>query len=170
MLSIGVSLLVISLLVEAYLSYLHAAQIQQSIIKLQTNIETVDRVLRQEIQLAGYIGCARLTKDFPLTTSTPETLTINNRLSGLSAQVIVRYQSPETTALYSSDNHQLLEVGKNIHFKRGDTLLISSCRHAEIFSVDKVRQREQSQVLQLAHPLKYQYGADAEVGMLKIHQ
>lgn len=169
MLAIG--LLIISILFAIYLSSMHSYRLQNALNQLQENAQTASHILTTEIHRAGYIGCARLTEDFPLIFYPPFTLTPQNKItSSPHNEMMVRHMSlPAAVLMEPLRNASSLQVSNHVHFTSGEILMISDCKKAEVFAVKEVEVVRGMQVIYPVRPLQYHYEKQAEVSQLSIN-
>ena len=66
MLSVAIGLLLMSGLIEIYLTSQRAIKLQKQLLEIQTNAQLVSDILHTEIKKSGNIGCAKLTDEFPI--------------------------------------------------------------------------------------------------------
>jgi len=164
LLAMSLSLLILILLTSVYLMLAQQRQQQVDLIIVQDNLRTALQILRSDIQAAGYSGCARSYPDFSWG-STP-ILHLNQ------TQTVVQlwyrdYQADAVLELSKQTNH--LEVSSEVKMNPNDMVLISDCRHAELFQVIHVSEKSGRQKLVSSLPLKYAYGEDAELGLMKLN-
>ncbi|WP_148339344.1 PilW family protein [Aquicella siphonis] len=172
MIGITVSLYVFSLLVSAYLACWRSQHIQSALQDIQANAFTIAQILKSEINKAGRVGCAHLSGDFPVRSFQGFNLTPATRLTGNSAQEFtVRYAgypSARLLAPMSDDNRLMADAG--VSLASGDMAIISNCRHAEIFRVDRVIRVQGRQIIVSTLPLHDRYEKHSEISRLEINR
>lgn len=171
LLSVMLSGLLLSVLYEMYLINHQSYHLQSTLMRIQTNANTAIKILTDEIKMAGYIGCGKLTKDFPLNTSS-FTLTLGSRLIGLAenAFVVSRAEFPNANLLEPTTDDNTLLTNNVIYFKPGDILIISDCKAAEIFRILEVHTLKDRQKIIPVKPLQHKFDQFAEVSHLQINK
>jgi type IV pilus assembly protein PilW len=164
-------LLLLSALIEVYLSTQRSIQLQVALYQNQQRAKEVIDFLSSEISKAGYVGCAYLTDDFPVTPYLSYSLSANNKLSGHGdASITVRYMEfPGADVLVPMRNSSTLFINAAIRFMKGDILVISDCNQAEIFEVGQISMVEGMQKIQPKMPLRHLFNRYAEVGRLQVN-
>lgn len=171
MLAIMIGLLLIGLLLEIYLGCEKTYRWQSEISMVTNNARSAINILQTDIKLAGYIGCARLTADFPLINHTEQTLTAKNKLHLTNNTIVIRHASLINAALVESmRDAMILHANKKMHVNKGDVLIVSNCQYAEIFIAKEVGQSRDVQIILSSSPLNYLYGKDAELSRLEVNQ
>ena len=170
MIAMTIGLLVLSFLLEMYVVSQQSYRLQSALIAISDNAKSAFSILRNDIKAAGHIGCARLTPDFPIITHNGYTITTENSLSATDTELIVRHAELTHVALIGPmQDLMTMQTNKEIYFSRGDILIISDCRHAEIFTVKNVIIFHDSQKIISSFPLRYAYGQDAEISRMAIN-
>lgn len=171
LLYIMLSGLLLSFLYEMYVINRESYRKQSIIMKIQTNASIATTILTNEIKMAGYIGCAKLSNDFPLISDIPLTLTNSTRLIGLPNDAFqVIHADLSHANLLAMENGSTLSVNKLIHFKSGDILIISDCKTAEIFQVAEIHIVNNRQHIVPLNVLHHKFGQDAEISRLEINK
>jgi hypothetical protein len=144
-------------------------RLQASLNQIQDNARTAIDILSSEIHQAGYIGCAKLTNDFPAISS-QYPFTIKNKLAMTSTTITVRHAGFENANLINTMlNASILEVSDNVHFKKNNILIISDCKHAEIFTVKNIIYSSGTQKISPVSPLSYQFEQNAEIAHFEVN-
>ena len=170
MITVAISLLIISSLVEIYLASQRGYHVQDALNHLQDNAKTASDFLKADIQHAGYIGCPLLTNDFPIATYSNEySITPQNKLIGTDTQLTVRRLTFPNVVLKNMQDASTLYVSKEVTLHAGDILMISDCYHAEIFQAQTVSSSQSSQKIITTTPLQNKYELYAEVGEFTIN-
>lgn len=134
-------------------------------------LESASRLLRDEIGRAGYIGCARLSRQFPLVNHTAYTLTADNAIVLADNFLQIRRASIPAVMLYQlNQTEKTLLVEKGIRFQAHDIIVVSDCRHAEITEIERVSQTHAGQRLYLTTTMESGFANGAEVARLIISQ
>ncbi len=170
MLAVTLGLLLVSVIMQIYLANIGNYRLQRSLNHIQQNAKTAMDILTAEIHQAGYIGCARLTRDFPLISYPPYTLTYNNKISSLHTdEIIIRHAHFLGSILTESmRDAAILSVSGSVRFASGDILIISDCKQAEIFQAKEVKNTHGRQII-FSTPLHHQYEQYAEVSHLDMN-
>ena len=168
MLVMVIGLLLISFLLETYTTSKQSYALQSALSQLQDNAKTAIDILKSDIHKAGYIGCPYLSHDFVVHSPYPSySLTSQNKLAGTIAELIVRYMEFAGASLIKSmQDTETLYVNKTKRFAKGDILVISDCKQAEIFQVKEVVLLKDSLILIPMLPLQNRYERYAEIGRL----
>ncbi len=174
MISLTLSFFLLGLVTAIYWATERHNERLTALTRLHAHSHFVLQKLAMEIQAAGFIGCPRLTADFPLGSTIGASLTVANKLELTPAaeggtEVTVRHRSLKAAALGAPMmQSSVLEIASSLPVSSGDWLLISDCRHAELFQVAEVRSGGDWQRLTALRPLQYRYAENAEVGELEI--
>lgn len=165
MIAVGLSAIVSSIVIDLYLASLHGYQLQSDLATIQNNMINAESILKSEIQLAGNVGCAKLTDEFPIAQDSTFTLTPENKLSVSASEFTVRYGKFVGNQLTQSMlDHETLFVSHHKKFNKNDVLIISDCQHAEIFEIKNISFRQHEQQIVATKHLQYQFNEHAEVG------
>lgn len=172
MLGATLSLMLLSILLNIYLTVRHSYSLQKSLNTIQENAQLASDIFTTEIHKAGYIGCPHLTEDFPLISHTSHTLTSKNKLTGTSVPTItVRYADfPSAVLIQPMHTFDTLYTSNNVHFSPGDVLIISDCQNAEIFKLKNMNRFKDKQKLVSVSPLNTKFLPQAEVSRLIVNQ
>lgn len=172
MIAMSIGLLFISLIVQMYLTGQQSLKLETALNTIQDNAKTINSIFQTEIQQAGNIGCAKLTKDFPIISYGEYQLNSANKISiNQENQITIRYaEYPDNTLIefMSSDNR--IYINKAVTFNAGDILIISDCKKAEIFITEEVKINHGNQQIITKSPLHNRYEKFAEVSRLVINK
>src|SRR5438128_340840 len=80
LLALTLSLFILSIVSTIYLLSQRHLMSQIALSKIQENIHLLSEIFHTEIHQAGYIGCPKLTENFPIKTISPYDLTVQNKL------------------------------------------------------------------------------------------
>ncbi len=164
MVALTISLILSALLLNHYVDANGALSMQTSMYHLQEVVNISNDVITQEIQQAGYIGCAKLAPGFPIRHYQQYSLTYANQLMVTGESIISRHASSLHAALLSiSADKKSLYVSDNISFKPNDILIISDCQHAEIFKVKNIFHLNQQIKVETIAPLDGDFSVNTEV-------
>lgn len=171
LISFSISLLLLGLLIEIYLSTHRSVQIQNALYTIQENGKSASAIFTSAIHQSGHIGCARLTHDFPLISHSSYQLNASNKIHGTHHEVTVRYMEyPNIVLNKNMKDDQILYAGNEIIFKPADIVIISNCKHAEIFSIKHIHFKNGSQEIVPSRPLHYSYEKFSELGLLAVNR
>lgn len=162
-------MVLLGMLMNAVNILLTNIKLQNALQELQLSASTFAEMLGKEIERAGYIGCAKLSDNFPVFTRTQFNLTAANKIVGDAHKLTIRYQA-FPNALLQKQIGAILQANKRVMFALHDVLVISDCAHAEIFTVKHITEQQDAQLIQPASKLKFVYTRGAEIGKLKINQ
>lgn len=173
LLTLALGLLLVQFLLGIYLAVQQSAEWQADLYDIEQNgFAIIDR-LTTDIKKAGYIGCARLTADFPIAANQEERLTVLNRITGEGLErLTVRYMNPtSSTLLKTMTDNTHLTISRGPTFAAGDVLIIADCTQAETFKVKKIdKSHDGKRSITTEHPLLERYSAMAEIGHFEIHR
>lgn len=147
LLAILLGLLIVSFLWEIFTAVKHGQHLQIALHNIQTHAKQAIDILAADIHQAGYLGCARLTREFPLVSFAPYQLLATTKLQGydgISDAVTIRHASYPAAILmrdmqqkkadfHSFANYSILYASNIVRFAEGSILLIADCQSAEIF-------------------------------------
>lgn len=171
LIAVFISLLMISVLTRIYFSMhqnemrLHQLEVQQD------HAQRAVTMMRDDIFMAGYIGCGKLSNEFKVISYQQFSLTPQNYLVVEKNKLTLRYQSfPGAVVMNNMKSAGRIVTDKSELFHVGEILLISDCVHAEILKVAHVWISGNVQVIIPESPLHFLYDQFAEIGKLIIHQ
>lgn len=171
MMASALSLLILSILFSVYISVQRSSQIQNALSLLENNGKLATTMLKTEIHKAGNMGCLRLTADFPITDYLPYTITAQNKLTGTGDAFTVRYaETPNDMLVQSMQEMNVLYTNQDVLFMPNDILIISDCRHAEIFKIHKINRFHGMQKITTTFPLHNRFSKLAEISRLVINK
>lgn len=166
--AVVIGLTLVSVLTEIYLVNQKSLRLQTALYAIQDNAKSAISILSKEIHQAGNIGCTKLSSDFPLIPFREYSV---NKITGTVNEIKLSYaEYPNAFLIQPMSNNKVLCVRNNIHFSKGDVLLISNCKRAEIFLVDKVRVKDEMQEITVAFPLHDSYEKNSEVSRLVMNK
>jgi Tfp pilus assembly protein PilW len=165
MIGITISLLILSSLVGIYLATESSHDTQIALATLKDNTLMADKLLRSAIHQAGYLGCSRLTDQFPLVNHTSYSFLPVNKVISDANSVTIRALSLDSTLLTKemhSDSH--LYVSNQFNVAAGDVLSVSDCKTADLFIVKNVEMRDDGiQKITTSAPLENIYKKNSEI-------
>ncbi len=169
MFALSISLVILAMLTTLYMATQKNHQIQAGLNRIQENARTAFQVMRADIQSAGYIGCAKLTMDFPLTTYQNFTITPQNKITGTENEIVIRHAGQQSANLLTVSRDSTLTITAKPHFSANEMAIISDCKRAEIFSIDHVSENQGKQIITTQAPLHNRYTESAMVSHFEIH-
>jgi type IV pilus assembly protein PilW len=165
---IGIAL--IGSMFEIYITSQQSFRLQSALNQLQENAKTAANIISTEIHRAGYIGCAKLTDDFPVRAYQHYSITPQNKLSTTNDTITIRYAGLNNVELVSPmKSLSMLLADNSVIFKKNNILIISDCRHAEIFQVKNVSVWNHIQKIVSTMPLHDFYNQHAEISRFEIN-
>lgn len=147
MFSLALSIVILSSVLEIYLAAENNFRAQNTLMTLQENAQIVSQLLTQQIRMAGFIGCAKLTDGFPIQNKSSIKISANNKISNLITNdikpgtdgLMIWHASKKITALEESMHEPgSLYVYSGAKFSVKDYLIISDCKTAEIIKIKKI--------------------------------
>lgn len=170
-LALTLSLLILSIVSVIYLSAEKSFQMQISLSAIQENMRTAFMLLKNEIQMAGYIGCAKLTDEFPIRNLGQYSITNQNKISIEKNSITIRHASIDHANLIKNmQGNSTLYVTAKPRFEESEILLISDCQSAEIFQVKTVSHILGGQKMTSSRALLRKYEKNAEISKLDINR
>lgn len=170
--TVTIGLLILNVLMEIYLTCMRSLRLQNGLYHIQNMAKDASFIFSSELKKAGNIGCAKLSHDFPITSYKQYALNTQNKIIGNAAnRIMIRYaEYPNATLIQSMDDNTKLYASQTIHFSRGDILIISDCKRAEIFEATQVNVLHGKQEIISLSPLHDRYEKHAEISRLSINQ
>ncbi|MAZ38653.1 MAG: hypothetical protein CMF49_00890 [Legionellales bacterium] len=163
---------------ELFIEHQQSFKFQQALMQASHNGILASNLLQTMTENAGFTGCLSL-----------KNLVIDNHVNGLvilpakilstgsmhkkwthqplatSSLLQLNYMSPDTDLLSKAMlSAHYLTVEQHVKLKAGDIVMIADCTHADLFQVDKVYQKKDTQVLYTRSTLSA-YRKGAEVGL-----
>lgn len=177
MLSLLLSLLIMSAIGEIYLAVLNSYLAQQTLLTVQENAQLTSELLTNQIRMAGYVGCAKLTDEITLKNNGQLNFNLHNKLASYKdpamkagTDAISFWQASQQNAVLIKNMlypNRLLATAA-MKFSAGEQLIISDCKTVELFSIKKILVKEngQQEIIPLL-PLHKLYKAQAEINKLE---
>jgi type IV pilus assembly protein PilW len=165
-------LLLVAVLLDMLMANQRSNRFTSALSTIQTNAQAAIELLRDEIQQSGYIGCPRLSKDFPLISYSTYSMKPENKLSASSANEITIRRAEANHAILNEamQDTETLHLSSDVLFSKGDILIISDCKKAEIFQVMQVVLAKNGQTIRSLHPLQQHFSHFAEVSRFEINK
>lgn len=179
MLALLISTLIFSSLITVYLATQTVNQAQVALTTIQQNGRVATSLLSLDIKMAGYTGCAKLRKNYPINYSADFSLTNENKIQPYhstaikvgSAALTVRHVAGENAVLIKPmKNDSLLYASAKPRFFKGDLLHLSDCSNAELFIVKElIRENNGIQKILPERPLHALYGENSGINRFNIN-
>lgn len=147
MFSLVLSVVILSSVFEIYLTAENNYRAQNTLMMLQENAQIVSQLLTQQIRMAGFMGCAKLSNGFPIHNNLSIKINADNKISNFNSKdikpgtdgLMIWHASNKTTALEESMHETgFLYVESGGKFSVRDYLIISDCTTAEIIEIKKI--------------------------------
>lgn len=168
MVALTVSSFLLVIMTAVFLGAEHVFKIQEELSNLQENKRIAVKLLTSDLRLAGYIGCAKLTADFPLKKFQSYDLKPQNKIAITANTVEVQHVSiSHANLLESTQGSTEIILTNDSRFSAGDILLISDCKTAEIFQIKSVIKKSHYQIIIPTVELTNIYDKQAEVAHLE---
>lgn len=168
LLALTLGILLTGLITEIYLAGERSMKQQNEFVSIENNARVAIDILTGEIRKAGYVGCARLTSDFPVYSHVQHGIAPENKLTGSSNTLTLRHMGIAThIVLPLARGEDTVIAGDNIPVTAGDNLVIADCKHAEIIKAKSMSASLHSQRIKLWDTLRYDYDQSAEIGRLE---
>lgn len=166
MLALTVTTIIFSLLITVYISAQNNLLKQVSFSHEQENARLALEILSSEIRMAGYIGCLKISDNFPL----KSIINPQNKIVVTVNSITVRHVNLTHANLLSEMRGQsTLHVTLKPDFAINDILIISDYKAAEVFKVKKIQLEKTKQKITTDKPLLNHFAENAEVGRLEIN-
>lgn len=163
--------LLTGLVISIYVGREKSAAAQSAILQIQNQATKTIGILSREIEQAGWIGCAKLTRQFPIKGLSHYTLTAQNKVAGNAKELTIRYARPLDAKLIDMTvalGKIVIEAGHTFH--AGEVLLISDCKHAEVIKIKQVYKLHGMQIILATEPMHYLYRPSAQINHLVINR
>ena len=188
LLAAALSALLLSALMQALLSNQNLFLVQTDLAAQQDKSRLIHHLLQQAVKPAGYIGCARLTDDFPIYSSPANKNLLNSLRSGVRG-----FSSPPTTwppamrnkwqpgsdiLLITSAATNLSKVAQaqqasnriiiiaTPKIKSGQKLLLSNCLHSEIVTVENVAMLNHKLIINIKGVIHFNYHPNSTLSLI----
>lgn len=179
MLALLLSLFVLSAVSEIYFISEHNYEAQSALRTLQENARMTSEILPEKIKMAGFIGCARLTDDFPFKNHTQMLLSRHNKMTyyqsqlnkpGTDAFTLWQASNQSELLLQSMQDNSTFFIAKKLTISAGDILFISDCKTVELFHVKEVKNANKDELkVTTVEPLTKLYQQNAEIIPLEMN-
>lgn len=160
-----------------YISIQQNHVLQTTLAMFNENAIIVSNTLRNAIHTAGYMGCAKLSDDFPIHNQTSHDFSMSTRLS-YDSDRDAKSDTQAFTAKYMRVQHtqinkkmqsdSILYTDGQFKFLEGDILMISDCQTVDIFTVrDAYFVNNDVQKIMTVMPLSKRYDRNANLGFFE---
>jgi type IV pilus assembly protein PilW len=176
---LALTLFIISGVSSIYLASVKNHVAETALQNIQQNARITFQQLNTVLRSAGYIGCSKLTDDFPIYSSTSYNITKENRIQSYQGNELKSGTDAFTVRYANAINANLIETMKvpdvlhvtaSPKITAGDVLLISDCKTADIFTVEQVSiESDGTQMIKADDALSKCYEIYAEVSALEIN-
>ena len=189
-----IGLICMAVLTSAFVNYKQISTLQHADAEIQENARFVAFRLKKAIEIAGFVGCAKLTDTFSIHNygvsenaelanesslhiyqgengrwlpSIPTYLKITPKKN--TDVIVIKNMSPLTnTLLKPITNDDKIIVSLTPKFKAKDNLILADCRHAALLRVHKVStsKTKKTQTLTTSQTVKETFNTPAEISKL----
>jgi hypothetical protein len=168
LISLTISFFILDALFSIYLTCKKNFSLQSHLSNIQENALTALQILKTDIEVAGFIGCARLGENFPLQNHTAYLFNANNRLVGTPHSMTVRHMHTRVSALAQPMQDFIsLKLSGPRKYAAKQIMIISDCQSADIFSIQSARLLAKNlQLITASTPLSKSYDTNAEAAEL----
>jgi hypothetical protein len=154
-----------------YLAITRQYVMQEEVREFEYRMTAAAAIVKNEIGLAGYIGCPMLENGFPIRTQTDEVISAETKLTGTGNQITVKHAAiPPASVIDIMSEGAVIKTDLGQRFKRGQVILIADCRHAEMARVSHVTRGGYFQFIAIETPLSTLFDAGAEISRLEINR
>lgn len=174
-LGLSLALLVTSIIISIYLAAEKNFRLQTVLSNIQENARTAMSFLDSDLSMAGYMGCAKLTDDFPITSTTPFSLKNNNKIliegnTRTNSITVIHANVDHADLTRDMITNSVLYTSLEPVFKQDDILIISNCKSADIFQVKNIINLQNEQKIIPQQELSTLYDKNSEVSKLQINK
>ena len=193
--AMAIGLIIITVVVEVFIDFKKTHSIEKALAEIQENGRFAAYIIRNSVEHAGLIGCAKFTNFFPIYNygvgalnkinlanyfmvykgkdnvwqpAIPQIFKIRPKPD--TDVIVVRGMAAMTTRLIQSVNNDVnLYVGLNPKFNKKDDVMIADCSHAVLAHLKSTYQSiaKKRQRLTATQTIKQEFAADAEVGEMQ---
>ena len=168
MIALSISVLIISVLFQWYRMQWNSMAAQNNLIAVIEQAHLVSDYLASEIEQAGYVGCVKVTDNFPVTSDLSEMIPLHPWLIIAPHMLTVRHANKRYNELYIAmhDFNQLI-ISNTVRFKTGDIVVVSDCKQAEIFKIHHVYYSTHHQVIIPEQPLHHLFSQYSVISLFE---
>lgn len=172
MLSLVIMMAVVAFVLEGYLYYQKQFSWLRDQLELERKAERVISLMREQIHLAGFIGCAKLTKDFPLVGGHDNELSPDNKLEVTKQNHLTIRGMTDMAPLLNpaAKGTSFIETTAKNHWKEKRRMMITNCLYGEMIEIKNINRHSKILRIELTHPLQFSYAAGESVGELSIRE
>ncbi len=176
MLALSLSVLILGMIIETYVAANATHEAQTALNAIQENARSASEFLSTHIRAAGFIGCARLTDEYPFT----HHLEINlprpvshyqdkEMKTGTDAIAVWHAGNASVLLMKTMKEKNILYVSTGFDLAADDWLIISDCKTTETFAIKTVSvlQNGWKKIIS-AVPLEKLYEKNAEINQFEI--
>ena len=172
------SVLIISGLCAIYLVAENNRTEQADLITIQNNTKIMRYFLSNHLRMAGYVGCAKLTADFPFHNHLAIPISLQNKIhrytdrevkADSDAVVIWHASTQQVSLVETMQDNSILYVAPGLIFYKGENIVITDCKTIEIAKIKAILLLKNGiQRIIIDSPLKKRYGKNSDVAKLQI--
>lgn len=168
MLTLASSIFIFLSLAALYFTAQKNYALQNSLLIIEENANLAIINFQKNFQLAGNIGSAKLTENFPITVFGSYNLNIHNKISGDDHSVTFRGASIDAAGLVEKMVvPNIIRTTIKPRFLIGDIAVIANYQHAEIFQIAEATDlKNGNQFIRATAPLANFYDETASVSLL----
>lgn len=167
MIGAAISLLLVISLMQVFITASNSYSQQLAFNFLEENGLDLSQIFSSAIQSAGYAGCARFTKDFPMHNQTSVLFSPLNVSSDSKFLTITRMSKENNFLLRNMRSKTIIFASKSMKFSDHDILMISDCKSSDIFIAKKIIMKNDTQKIIAELPLSKFYEKNAQIGLLE---
>jgi len=171
MLAITLSSLIFTSVISVYLVVQRNFKTQDSLNSIHENSEIAMHILTDNIRMAGYIGCAKLSNHHYLSQYLAYSLFPSTKIFGAksySDEITVRRINPKSAALATPAYlSSVIYASAKPRFKKEDVAVISDCKQAEIFQIKNIINLNGVQKIITYKPIIFEYAKNSEVSLFE---
>jgi type IV pilus assembly protein PilW len=171
LISLSISFFILDALFSLYISCKKNFTLQMHLTAIQEHAQTALQTLKTDIESAGFIGCARLSADFPMQNHTSYVFNPGNKLIVTAHNVCVRHMDIRGNTLGQPMHDFItLRITGPRKYSAKQIMLISDCQSADIFTIQSAYKLDKNlQLITASTPLSKNYDTDAQVAPLLIN-
>ncbi len=178
MLALILSIFILSSVFEIYLISENNRLAQTNLMNMQENAEIINQMLKKSIHTAGYIGCAKLTDDFPFKNHFPFKINQKNKIEfyreneakpGTDGIRIWHASLRSSVLVKTMRSNSIFYVTSTLPLQVNDNLLISDCKTIESFQIKSISSLSGGiKKIVSSVPISKRYEKNAEINKLEI--
>lgn len=142
-------------------------QQQQTMLMIQNDINEIKNIFSENIHQAGFIGCAKLTDNFPVKNGSSILLQKANRIAPYGEGFQTWYAADGNVSLYKNMRQSaILIVSTDSPIRVGDVLIISDCQTMDVFVIKKIQTEKHAIKITAKTSLSKLYDTNAAIFLL----